>query len=212
MRWPWQEPKQEPDILLEEKVVEGKALVPQKKVGEAPADMVPSEIGTLPREEAEKKTHKLSYIQQRAMVQLIGEFRTRREILAMMKQHFNVALDQTSIDYYLGSPKWRPFIEEARQLYRSKVDQVPIANRMVRMEQLERLYRQHLASGRKSEAASVLRQAKEEMDSHEKKGGSGDTYIYHDQRVAYLNSKEQVDKYRAWVQQHTEGADAISEA
>lgn len=162
-------------------------------------DSVPTECTLVPQK-LSRAVH-LTEPQREALFQLLAQFRTHREIKATMLESFGIQMGISTITYYVTTPKWAQQIRLARLSYLSKTMSVPIANKMVRMERLERVYQLHLRKQQLPEALATLKAAREEMQPLDQKSEVRDVYI--NQQIAYFD-RAQCEKRLAEMEQGAE--------
>jgi len=197
MRWPWQE--QTPAVK------ESSRAISVRKAG--PVDSIPTDLVTSPlsgREAGGGST--LTEEQREVLLQLLGQFRSLREIQSAFQERFHFYPNQFSIHYYLRSKKWAPVIRAFRMAFLTKTVSVPIANKVIRMERLEMLYQSAMARGKHVEALHHLRAAAEEMDKIEKQVERGNVYI--NQQIAYFD-KAQCEKRFAELSERFKQLEAV---
>ena len=69
---------------------------------------------------------------------MLGEYRRPEEIIDAIKQKGR-SIQLTSINYYRQKPEWRHLIEKFRRDYLNGIMDVPISQKRVRLEKLDRL-------------------------------------------------------------------------
>lgn len=81
---------------------------------------------------------KLNHEQRMFMLKMGSEGYTAGEIAKQIKAEFNIDITMGSIRVGLRSKKWQPFVERFREEYLVKVKSVPIANKRIRIDDLEK--------------------------------------------------------------------------
>ena len=102
------------------------------------------------------------YTQEQAqrICQLLAHYMPFQAMKEMMWQEHRRAFPFTHYVWFRRAPDWQPLITNLRQQYLSHFDDIPIAQKRVRLERLERLYEETKGVQLK---VSVLRAASEEL-------------------------------------------------
>lgn len=127
-----------------------------------------SEMTAVP-EEKEKRSHKLSPQEQMAVAQRIAWFWRECEIVKFVREQCGKKISDNLLSRYKDSPKWRPVIEKFREDYLKMINEVPLANKRIRLEELQKMYNRAVKKSDFQEARQVLRDFRDEMQ--EKKDG-----------------------------------------
>lgn len=113
---------------------------------------------------------KLTDEEQWQLCHWVGQFRTPKEIAALVKERFGKELTRGSVHQYINGKRWQPLIDRCRQEWATGIMQVPIAHKRTRLEYLERLLLEALADTRlqpwrqRREALGILSAARLEME------------------------------------------------
>lgn len=81
--------------------------------------------------------YKLDDTKRRWVCQKLAEFHTTAEIVDMVKKKYDIDINRHSIGVYMQSPRWKPFIQKYREAYLSRLEDVAIANKRVRLEVID---------------------------------------------------------------------------
>jgi len=76
----------------------------------------------------------------------IAQFKTPTEVVNLIKEKFKKTIRIQSVyEVYFKGDKWQDLITQERERYLSEVSKVPIANKRVRLERLEKIYEEAMA-------------------------------------------------------------------
>jgi len=78
--------------------------------------------------------------------QKLAEYKTDSEIVAGLKDRFDIELRPQSVDYYRKTKKWQRITEKLRDAWLKAVAEVPIANKRVRLQRAEQVYQAAMQS------------------------------------------------------------------
>ena len=152
---------------------------------------------------------KLTPDQQRQVCALLGQFRTVAEIQEQLLKDYRIEISTQSIYQYKTTPKWQPLVAEARAHYIATLNEIPIANKVVRLERYELLYQQAMKKQNGEGARRALVAAQQELE-----GVKGDTTVYVHQQIVNMDSQtlERRRKEIAGRLQQLGGTDGVSES
>ena len=112
---------------------------------------------------------KVTPLQQQQICAWLAEFKTPKEIAALLKHDYQIEMTPQNISRYQHTDKWRPVVERLRQEWAAGVMQQPIAHVRHRLEKLQNLIERAEAQPgkdsphKRQEVASYLRQAMAEL-------------------------------------------------
>lgn len=112
----------------------------------------------------EKPGPKLSTEKQIEFVQRIAWFWKPLDILKYFKETHNIKINQTLIQCYKNSEKWKPIIQKFRDDYLKRTEEVPLANKRKRLDELQRLFDRAVDKKEFVEAKNIIREFREEME------------------------------------------------
>ena len=123
----------------------------------------------------ENNKPKLTEAQRLIAVRMAAEFMSFSEVTVEIKRLFNIEVDPTSIRDIVHTNKWKPHYQKFRNEFLSKVKEIPIANKRIRLDDLEmmrgKLVEQIKSSGSKihqgrcfRRLGEVLSLAREEVE------------------------------------------------
>lgn len=107
---------------------------------------------------------KLDHEMQIKMCELIARFMSVPEILRKFSTDYNIKIGPDTVKHYSHSKKWADTIQKFRDNYVGHIMDIPIAQKRVRLERFEQLYRMALAKGSISAAREILKCAKDELE------------------------------------------------
>mgnify|MGYP001571489138 FL=1 len=117
------------------------------------------------------------------LCRLLGEFRSSKEAIGIIKKEYGKEITDQAVYYFLKSERWRPVIDRYRQEYKSYLLHIPIHHKRTRLERLESIYQEAAEEHPKrmeekrqhrQELVSILREGREESERYKL---SGDTNI-----------------------------------
>ena len=155
------------------------------------------------------ESHKFSPAAQRRVCELLGQFRSVEEVREAMVAEYGVAVSPQAIHKYLKVPKWQAFIQGARASFISGLNDIPIAQKVVRLDRYETLYQKARLKGKDNDARLALLGAQKEME-----GLVGETNIYVHQNILHMETAELEARRKAIAErlQQLEVSHALSEA
>lgn len=155
-------------------------------------------------EEDEKIRHRLRPHEARHVCQLIAMFRSDREITAYTEEHYNISLSPYAIHYYKKSPTWRAVIDKYRKRYFSRIEEIPLANKIKRIEKLqaqyERLEQIEAQKQKAKDKVYVMRDQRQLLSQiQDEVEGKGSKIMINDSSISYKfanMSQEKFEEYR----------------
>lgn len=158
-----------------------KPIIPPPKVL-VPPDVVPS-LPLAPVAPPALTGHKLTPDAQRRLCTLLGQFRYPAEIVATLQKEFGVTIVEDTVGYYKHSGQWKLLVQEARANFISHLNEVPIANKVVRLDRYEQAYQKAIAANDLNQALQSLVAAHREMEKVH-----GDTTVYVHQQILNMDT------------------------
>lgn len=148
----------------------------------------------LSADEIKMATKKLTSDEQLEVCRQLASYRSVKDVDKFCREMFGKTLHPNSIRLYLNSQKWKPLIQKFRDEYTRGIMEVPIANKRVRLEELQSMFEKYKDGGRLRLAQAVLKDAREELDGSRK---FGDTNVYMTQVNNYKDmSDEEIESER----------------
>lgn len=136
------------------------------------------------------------------IVQALARFETPTQVAAAVKQTYRIEVSLQQLNAYNPetvaggrmSAKLKTIFAETREKFRTKLDEIPIANSAYRLQALNRMYQKVESSGNVALAAQLIEQAAKESGGaftnrhqHELTGKGGAPI---EQRVAVVDEKD----------------------
>lgn len=111
----------------------------------------------------------LSRKEQVKVAQWLGDFEEDSVILQRIQNDFGKSFSQSGLDNYRTNKRWKKVVEFFRNRAFRKLGDVPIANKRVRLQRLEKIFQSALAHFEymptaKADALAALREARREME------------------------------------------------
>ena len=180
--------------------------VPEPQLPPAPPIPVPALV-----EKAEDTSaSRLSLEAKRKVCEWLGQYRTVGEVQELVKEQFKTVVTYQAIQNYANpKSKWAPLVQRARAAFQASIQDIPIAQKTVRLDRYERLYQRALKAHKDHDARLALFGAQKEME-----GISGDTTVYVHQQILQMGNQELEQRRRTIAEQLAQlgGPDAILEA
>jgi|SRR3990167_1239148 len=118
--------------------------------------------------------NKLTGYQQLELAKLLGWFWNPKDIKGYFVKEYKISLSDELIYQYKNTPKWKPIVENFREEFLRNMVDVPIANKKKRLVELQDLYDFYKEKEDKRMMQSILRDARDEMESKR----FGDVSVY----------------------------------
>ena len=165
-----------------------------------------SEYEIEPEQEPDEKPENnyLTDREKKQVCQLLAMFRTTSEIQKYVKRNFGKEMQESTLrQEYRNSQKWQLVIQQYRRKYQNKIEEIPLANKIKRIEKLQRQF-EHLeeiaaknASAKKKVAVmrdqrQVLAQMQDEVE------GKGAKVFINDNSVSYKFSQMKIDEFEKY--------------
>ena len=92
-----------------------------------------------------KPTRVLLPVEQTQVCQWFAMFHTSRQIEELVLERYEKKISHQTLDRtYKAGAKWKPIITKLREEFLASVNEVPIANKIVRMKNLQRIYEESM--------------------------------------------------------------------
>lgn len=153
---------------------------------------------------------RLSLEAKRKVCEWLGQYRTVYEVLDLLKEQFKTVVTYQAIQNYANPKcKWAPLVQKARAAFLASIQDIPIAQKTVRLDRYERLYQRAMKLHKDHDARLALFGAQKEME-----GVHGDTTVYVHQQILQMDTHELEQRRRdiAVKLANLGGGDAILEA
>ena len=113
---------------------------------------------------------KLSEVEKHEIVRLVAHYTPTRDVVAHMRDYFGVEIDRFQVRAYdptnprfEGGERWRAIFEAERAAYLRSIEDIPIAHKAFRLNQLQNMLFKAQASGNLVLSCAILEQAAKEV-------------------------------------------------
>lgn len=97
---------------------------------------------SLPEQAKSGNLKKLTLDEQHQVCQWLAEFNKPAEVVTLCKDELDVEISRPAIIGYLKEPRWAKEVQKRRKHFLDHLDEIPIANKALRLKRLEKICEQ----------------------------------------------------------------------
>lgn len=148
-----------------------RALKTPVKIDKESADKVDTKINAM-----QSLTHPINAEEKAAIAYLLGRFTSITDIQKYMKIHHKKEVNYESVKSIRDGQRWQPIIEKNRADWLTKVKEVPIANKRVRMEAWQKMMERGFTQDKMNIVKNALTGAHAEIEGITAQFGGQNNY------------------------------------